>query len=130
MDTPRVLILSRSAFHRRLMSDVVACNDMRPVAMSGGFSEQLDLCGARNDVVVVDLEHSDNREGIEAVERLAALPKRTRPRIVVLVDDDHGSDVQETKAMRDAESLHGPLDVGDFARVVARHAQEAVLASG
>lgn len=129
METPRVLILTRSAFYRRLMADVVACNDMRPVTPRGGFVEQVDAQAGHNDVVVVDFEHAEAGEGIEAVEHLSALPRRTRPRIVVLVDDEHGSEVSETKAMHGAATLRGPIDVGDFARIVARHAQEAVLAS-
>ena len=126
MDTPRVLILSRSPFHRRLMADVVACNDMRPVTPNGGFIEHLEL-PVHGDVVVVDIEHDEAGEGIAAVERLSALPKQTRPRIVVIVDEERRRETSD--AFENADTLAGPIDVGDFARVVARRAQEAVLAS-
>lgn len=130
METPRVLILSRSEFHRRLMSDVVACNDMRPVTAAGGFLDELEARRGRQDVVVVDIEEGDEGEGLETVERLAALPVESRPRVVVLVNEEAAAKLPASDSFRDADVLQGPLDVGSFARVVARHASEAVLASG
>ena len=129
MDTPRVLILSHSDFHRRLMSDVVACNDMCPVASTGGFLEELEARRGRQDVVVVDFEHARDGEGLATVERLAAWPAAARPRVVVLVDDASAADLPASGALLEADLLQGPLDVGSFARVVARHASESVLAS-
>ena len=121
MDLPRVVIVNDSAFHRRLMSDVVQCNEMRAETCEGeAWIDEIASPEKKPSVVVVDLDLPRSR-GIRVVQKLRALPGALRPRIIGL-----SRSVAAGQAAVEVEQLiSGPLDVGGFARSVVEQAREA-----
>jgi len=125
MQTPRVLIFEPSTFNRRLMSDLIECNDMKAVAVDGSdWVARLEKGADRASVVVVDLDES-RRDGFEVVRRLNALPVEQRPRIVGLVDSSKARPQAGPHVLGCEEVIERPLDTGSFARAVVRQALEA-----
>lgn len=125
MQTPRVLICEESLFQRRLMSDLVECNDMQAVPVEGSdWIERLRAGADRASVVVVDLDQS-KRTGLEVVKKLKALPGERRPRIVGLVDTKKLAQKARTFVRDCEEVLELPLDTGSFARAVVRQVRES-----
>ena len=127
MNLPQVLILAENEFHRRLMVDVVCCNEMR--AVSSGHLDWIDRIESGSftaDVVVLDcgMEAADVTS---TVDRLRALPKRRRPKIV-----GFGADANEVGERRHHDLLledevPEPLDVGCFARAVKQQIQAIIM---
>lgn len=125
MQTPRVLIFERSTFNRRLMSDLVECNDMKAVSVDGSdWVDRLEKGSDRASVVVVDLDQP-RRFGHEVVRRLNALPVQHRPRIVGLIESTKNVSEAGPQTLGCEEVIERPLDTGSFARAVCRQALEA-----
>lgn len=122
MDRPRVLIIEHSDFHRRLMSELVECNDMKATAVDhvdGDLEAEREM--DRATIVVVDLD-SRRREDVKVFERLNAMPKR--PRIVGVVGA--GATGRASRPGLPVEEIvTRPIDTGAFARAIARQALEA-----
>ncbi|MFT7616657.1 MAG: hypothetical protein ACI97A_000281 [Planctomycetota bacterium] len=126
MKRPQVLILAENNFHRRLMSDVVCCNEMRAVS-SDRFEwvDRVENGAFKADVVVIDCGMGA-KEVANAVTRLQALPESIRPSVIGWArenDNNHGA---PTPALE--SQIEFPLDVGCFARLVKEHAQARILA--
>ncbi len=127
MKRPQVLILAENDFHRRLMSDVVNCNEMRAVA-----SDRLEWLGKvergsyQADVVVLDFGMKQEIVA-EAMTRLESIPIARRPRIVGWARESDKHKSYSTVVDVDKQFAF-PLDVGCFARVVQQQAQAHVLA--
>lgn len=125
MNTPRVLIFEDSTFHRRLMSDLVECNDLKAVPVDGSdWVARLENGSDRAAVVVVDFDRP-KREAIDVVKRLHAIPTQRRPRIVGVVRGQKGKLVANVGSLGCEEVIEGPFDTGNFARAVVRQAAEA-----
>ncbi len=126
MKRPQVLILAENDFHRRLMTDVVCCNEMRAVS-----SDQLDWVGRvetgafKADVVVIDCGMGES-EVSQAVSRLHALPEEVRPRVIGWTRENGHNRGGESLDLE--ERVEFPLDLGCFARVVKEQANAQVLA--
>lgn len=124
----RVVIVEDNDFDRDLMSDVLACNDMKPeTALDDSFIDEISCGGRHCDIVVVDLDLPDQR-GFETVRRLASLPAGKRPRIVGLAHAAGPVRSADGAEYVLEDLLSRPLDVGGFARSVKRQALEARLA--
>lgn len=126
MKQPQVLILAENDFHRRLMTDVVSCNEMRVVS-SDRFEwvDRVEKGSYQADVVVIDCGMEDAAV-TDAVDRLRALPKSMRPRVIGW---SRGRGFDRDDAELELEDrLEFPLDLGRFARTVKEQAHVRVLA--
>lgn len=122
MNMPQVLIFARNEFQRRLMTDLVACNEMRVIATDRvDRVDQVESGVFRADVVVID--GSMGAHDVKSViGRLRALPAARRPRILGISCAGESS-----RDFQVQEQLAWPLDIGDFARRVKDEAQAQVL---
>ncbi|MCB9832986.1 MAG: hypothetical protein H6807_10975 [Planctomycetes bacterium] len=123
MHMPQVLILARNDFHRRLMTDLVACNEMGVRAAAHADALEQVVSGTyRADVVVIDC-HMERGDVDRALGRLRDLPPARRPRVLGVSPP---AELAGDQAF--AECLGWPIDIGDFARRVKDQAQAQVLA--
>lgn len=125
MKRPQVLILAENDFHRRLMSDVVCCNEMRAVS-SDRFEwvDRVENGAFKADVVVIDCGMGAT-EVSNAVTRLQALPDSIRPSVIGWArENDQDQDAPKPALENQIEF---PLDVGCFARLVKEQAKARVL---
>lgn len=128
MDIPTVVILEESDFQRRLMADLVTCNDLEVIA--GTDLDSLDkpvAWGRAGCVVVVDLE-LPGRAGIRALQDLRTLPGRFKPRVIALTSDGQSPPVEVARVLGFDELLVRPIDIGEFSRTVLSQARLAVAA--
>ena len=126
MKRPQVLILAENDFHRRLMTDVVCCNEMRAVSSNQlDWVDRVESGAFQADVVVIDCGMGE--VGVsDAVSRLHALPEAIRPRVIGWTRENgknRGGDGLDLE-----ERVEFPLDVGCFARVVKEQANARVFA--
>ncbi len=127
MKRPQVLILAENDFHRRLMADVVCCNEMRAISSNClDWVKRVEDGSCRADVVVIDCGMGE-QEVANAISRLHALPEAVRPRVIGWAREHEEN--RSSRSLEVEEKVAFPLDVGDFARVVKRHAHARVLAN-
>lgn len=130
MTTPKILIYEQNLFHRRLMTDLVECNDMHAVPVDGkDWIDRLEKGADKASVVVLDLDRS-KKDGIDVLKRLRALPKAKRPRIVGVMNRLDPQAASGEPAFGIEEIVQAPIDTGTFARAVARQVLEARAAEG
>lgn len=126
MKRPQVLILAENDFHRRLMSDVVCCNEMQAVS-SDRFEwvDRVEKGAFKADVVVIDCGMGAS-EVSDAVTRLQALPESIRPSVIGWARQNDNNPSGPRPNLDNEFAF--PLDIGRFARLVKEQAQARVLA--